>query len=373
MGTWSFLLGPATGGHTVTLTGAKNRKLTARLTSPSEASFGIDGRHPQASYIAELSTDLHAVYAPDSGPPSIIYRGRIGSTSDSLDDRAHTTSVTSMDYREVLRRRILYNSDTLTFTNQDQASIALNLIGQTQARPGGNLSISKGLGNPSGTLRTMSYSAGDSIGDLIQTMSQLQNGYEWEITPVSPSALALNIWTSIRGSTRGVVCEYGGIVESVRREVRSSDYANSIRVTGDQSQTTPPTPQERTASDIATRAEGRWDKAMTAPDTINLAALQSRADFLLAYSQTIIPSYQLTLKRGAWLGPGHVWLGDHVTVVIKSGRLAVVDASLRVYEVAVDIADDGSDQATLTVGRPALNYDRMPSLTDQRLRDLERR
>lgn len=373
MGVWQFVLGPATGGHTLALTGAKNRKMTARLTSPSEASFDIDGRHPNAAYIAELSTDLHAIFTPTVGTPSIIYRGRLGATSDVLDASAHTVSVASMDYREVLRRRILYASDTLSYVSQDQADIAFNLISQTQARSGGNLGITKGLGNPSGTTRTLTYAAGDSIGDQIQTLSGLQGGFEWDITPISSSALRLDIWTSIRGSTRGVVLEYGGLVEAVRREVRPSDYANSIRVTGDQSQTTPPTPQERTASDIASRAEGRWDKAMTAPGTIDLVALQSRADYLLAYSQTLIPSYTLTLKRGAWTGPAQMWLGDNVTVVIKSGRLAVVDSSLRIYEIEIDIAEDGSDQATLTVGRPALNYDRLPSLTDQRLRDVERR
>lgn len=373
MGNWSFVLGPASGGHTTALTGAKNRKIVMRLTAPSEASFDIDGRHPQAVYIQELATDLHAVYDPLVGNNSIVYRGRIGATSDAIDAKSHTVSVNSMDYREMLRRRILYASDTLSYVSQDQADIAFNLISQTQARAGGNLSISKGLGNPSGTIRTLTYAAGDSIGDQIQALSELQNGFEWEITPISPSALALNIWTSIRGSSQGVVCEYGGIVESVRREVRPADYANSIRATGDQSQTTPPTPQERTASDIATRSEGRWDKSLTAPGTIDLAALQSKSDFLLAYYQALIPSYTLVLKRGAWSGPSHVWLGDAVTVVIKSGRLAVVDSTLRVFEVAIDIADDGSDQATLTVGRPALNYARNPSLSDQRLRDLERR
>lgn len=373
MGTWALLLGPASGGHTINLTGAKNRKLTARLTQPSEASFDIDGRHPQAMSVQELSTDLHAVYTTTAGRASIIYRGRIGGASDSLDDRSHTVSVTSADYRELLRRRILYTSDTLTYTAQDQADIAFNLIGQTQAHAGGNLSISKGLGSPTGTIRTMIYQAGDSIGDLIQTMSSMNNGFDWEITPMSPSALALNIWSSVRGSSRGVVCEYGGLIEAVRREVRPQDYANSIRVSGDQSQTTPPTQQERTASDIATRPEGRWDKALTAPDVVNLVALQARADFLQAYYQALVPSYTLTCKRGAWLGPGHIWLGDVVTVVVKSGRLAVVDPSLRVYEVAVAIGDDGIDQATLTVGRPSLNALRSPSIMDQRLRDLERR
>lgn len=373
MGSWSFILGPASGGQTTALTGAKNRKVVVRLSAPSEASFDIDGRHPQANDIWELATDLHAVYSSPGAVGSLVYRGRIGATVDAIDDRSHTVTVNSNDYRELLRRRILYNASTLSYVSMDQADIAWNLIQQTQTLSGGDLSISKGIGNPTGTLRTMNYTAGDSIGDLIQAMSQMLNGFEWDITPISPSALALNIWSSVRGNSRGVVVEYGGLATTVRREVRPQDYANSLRITGDQTQTTPPTPQERTASDIATRDEGRWDKAVTAPETQLLAALQSRSDYLLAYYQSVIPSYTLTLKRGAWLGPSHIWLGDPITVVVKTGRLDVVDTELRVYEIEIDIAEDGTDQAILTVGRPALNYDRMPSLTDQRLRDLERR
>lgn len=372
-GVWSFVLGPASGGHTVALSGAHNRKITARLASPSEASFDIDGRHPEAKYIAELATDLHAVYHPASGPSSIVYRGRIGTASDTLDESTHTASVSSMDYREMLRRRLLYNASTLSYVSQDQADIAFNLITQTQSLPGGDLGISKGLGNPSGVVRTLTYNAGDSIGDQIQTLSQLYGGFDWDVVPTSPSALALNIWTSIRGNSVGVVCEYGGLVQSVRRELRSSDYANAVRVTGDQTATTPPTPQERSASDIATVAQGRWDKALPAPGTVDLVALQSRADAVLANTSALYPSYSLTLRRGGWTGPGHIWVGDRVTVVVESGRLAVVDSSLRVQEISIDIADDGTDQATLTVGRPPLNYDRWPSLVDQRLRDLERR
>lgn len=372
-GTWAFILGPADGGHTLAFTGAHNRKLTARLLAPSEASFDIDGRHPEAASIAELSTDLHCVYRPSVGLAQIVYRGRINAASDTLDGTAHRMSVTSLDYRAMLSRRLLYNSSTLSYVSQDQADIAFNLISQTQSLAGGNLGIAKGLGNPSGVIRTLSYLAGDSIGDQIQTMSQLYNGFDWEITPTNSSALVLNIWTNTRGTFRGVVCEYGGIVESLTRQVVSSDYANAVRVTGDQRITTPPTPQERTAADIASRAEGRWDKALPAPGTLDLVALQSRADFMLAYSQTLIPAYTLTLRRGAWNGPGHIWLGDTVTVVVKSGRLNVVDSSLRVQQVEVSIDDEGNDQAVLTVGRPPVNYSSWPSAMDQRLRDLERR
>lgn len=370
---WQFIIGPAGGGYTLVTTAADNRRLTLRLTAPSEASFDIDGRHPEALAINELATDLHVVYTKPATRGTIVYRGRIGATTDTLDGTAHTVTVTSLDYRAVLSRRLLYNSDTLLYSGMDQADIAWQLIRQTQTKPGGDLSISPGIGSPTGTVRTLSYVAGDNIGDTIATISQLLDGFDWEITPISPSALALNIWAPLRGLYQGVVLEYGGLVESVKREVRTTDYANALRVTGDQTQPTPPTPQERASPDIGTVAQGRWDKAVPAPGILTLAALTSAADGALAYSSTLIPAYTLTLRRGAWQGPGHIWLGDTVMIVIDSGRISVTGELLRVQEMTFDIPAEGDEQVSLTVGRPPLNYNRLPSQVDQRLRDVERR
>lgn len=370
---WQFVIGPASGGHQLALTEAKSRQLVARLTSPSEASFTINGRRSQAGAIAELATDLHVLYSPPDGPTLILYRGRIAPTSDDLDDKSHTVQVSSLDYRDLLNRRLLYAASTLSWTATDQAEIAWQLLQQTQTLPGGNLGISKGIGNPSGVVRDRAYAAGDSIGQRIQELSELVDGFDWDLTPASPSALSLDLWAS-RGADRGVVLEYGGLVTAVKREVRPSDYANAIRVTGDQaSGGTPPTPQERTATDIATRAEGRWDNALTAPGITDTTALSQRADWLLADAQVVQPSYTLTLRRGAWQGPGHIWLGDTVRVVIKSGRLAVTGVPLRVQEIDIQIPEEGIETVQVTVGRPRVNYNRRPAEIFRRLRDVERR
>lgn len=376
VGVWRWLLGPATGGYATELTAATQRRLTVRLTSPSETSFTIDGRHPQAAAVTELATDLHVLYTPAAGPPTtVVYRGRIGGSTDAIDQTRHTVTVSSMDYRELLKRRLLYNASTLTWTGVDQAEIAWQLLQQTQTLPGGNLGISKGTGNPSGVTRTVGYAAGDSIGARIDELSQLTNGFEWDIRPAGESALALDIYTVMRGAYRGVVLEHGGLVQAVQREARPADYANSIRVTGDQTATTPPTPQERTAADIATRPEGRWDKVITAPGVTDLASLQARADWQLADAQVVQPAYTLTLKRGGWQGPSHIWLGDIVLLVVDSGRLAVAGTPVRVQEMTFDLPDTagGDETVSIVVGRPRINYDRIAPEFDRRLRDLERR
>lgn len=370
---WQFIAGPASGGHELALTEAKDRKLRIKLTEPSECSFTLDGRHSQASQIDELATDIHVLHQPDDRPARILYRGRVGATSDSLNADTHTMSVATLDYRAVLNRRILWSDSTLQWLATDQADIARGLLAQTQNRAGGDLGVDPGT-NTTGVARDRTYEAGDSIGEKIQELSQVLNGFEWDIEPTSASGLALRIYYSSRGVDRGVLLEYGGMVTSLQRQVDPSEYANAIRMTGKEGTDTEPgpTPVEREAGDIGSVEQGRWDKAFGEHSLETQAVLNDRADWQLAESQTVRPSYTVTLRAGTWEGPGHIWVGDTVRLVVYSGRLQV-DTRLRVYELGVDIADTGDDTISLTLGAPRPDIRRRDAAVLRRLKNLERR
>jgi hypothetical protein len=373
MGRWSILSGPAAGGYSAELSHGRGRKFTARLTDPSDLSFSINARLAEAATIEELSTDLHVLWQ-DSGTVWRLYRGRAGTSGDSGDEDSHTVNVTSLDYRGVLMRRRLYSTSSLSYgAAVDQAEVARLLIQQTQTRTGGDMGIVKGIGNPTGVNATaITYAAGDSIGEKINDLAQMPTGFDWDITPADAAALHLDIWYPQRGVDRGVVLEYGGLVAKFARVVDSSTFANAIRETGADALAG----REVEASDLATRPEGRWDAVYGDTTLLDQTALNNRADWQLAQAETITPTYTLTLKQGAWEGPGHIWLGDPVRVVIMSGRLAV-DTVQRVHELAFTLNDDDpTGDATLvevTTGGPRLDYRRVPRETARRLTNLERR
>lgn len=375
MSAWTFALGPPApgGGTDWELTAAKGRKVTFRLSGNSEASFTLDGRHGDATKIVELATDLHVLRADQPGVPADrLFRGRIGPTDDDVTANTHRMNVTALDYRALLQRRTLYSDSTLSWSGLEQALIAWNLLQQTQIRPGGNLGITQGVGTSTGVARDRTYEAGDSIGQRVQELSEVIDGFEWDISTPSPTELKLDIWPQ-RGTDRGVILEFGGLAASIRRTVDPGEYANALRLTGQQPEGggTEPTPAERAAADIATRPEGRWDRA-SGTNIVLQDSLNDRADWQLADSQVVRPAYVVKLKAGAWRGPNHIWLGDPVRLVVRSGRL-MVDTSLRVQEVAVDIADDGNESVTLSIGRPRPDYRLRASATEQRLSELERR
>lgn len=367
---WRILIGPPTGGYEAELTAAQSRKLTVRLTSPSELAFGLNARLPQADSIEELVTDAHVLWTSAEGVTHRLFRGRIGPTGDSGDADGHNMTATALDYRALLRRRRLYSDSQLTWTGTDQAEIALALVTQTQARTGGALGISKAWTGvePTGVERDRTYEAGDSIGDRIQELSEVIDGFNWDITATSASALSLEVFYPERGNDRGVVLEYGGMVAKFSREVQTSDYANAQRYTGESALTA----SELAAADLATRPEGRWDAVFGDSGLTTQGALDDRAAWQLDQSQVISPPYTLTLRRGVWRGPDHIWLGDTVRVIIRSGRLRV-DTSIRVFELAFTLDADGGETVEVTLGGPKPDFRRRPNDDERRLKNLERR
>lgn len=374
---WSFVLGPATGGMTRELSRARARKCSFKLTEPSEVSCELDGRHAEAGYLAELATDLHVLRAPHHGArKERLYRGRVGQSGDTFGADTHTVTVPSLDYRAVLQRRHLMSGSQQIWTQADQAEIAYGLVQQAQRLPGGDYGIVMGRAPSTGIRRDRSYDLGDNIGERIQELSEVIDGFDWDVTSTSGTGLQLDIWHPQRGVTLpGIVLEFGGAVASGSRTVDSGDYANHIRVTGSQPEGggDGPQPEERPfpGTPWEPRPEGRWDKTYGESITTQ-PALAERADWLLDQAQVVTPTYSLKLRRGWWRGPGHLWLGDSVTVRIRSGRLRV-NTQLRVHQIDVDISDDGTEDVTLTVGGPKPDYRRRAAAIEKRLASLERR
>lgn len=353
---WRFLYGPRApqGGFSGSLGQAASRQVTLRAEPDqnSQVTWEMDGRDPAAAAIAELETDLTVMYG--SQP---VFCGRVGPSQDVIDAASHRTQFTATDYRDVLRRQLLLPGDTLSYTNVEQQQIAWSLIQTAQAHAGGNLGIRQGAGSQgSGVPRTMTFAAGDYIGDDITTMAGLANGFEWLISPYGPGDLRFDFWYPKMGTDGGRVFALGQErIQSITRVVDPSTYADAVYVTGDPSVTL--TAQSLAAAGIATSPQGRWDQligsTMKTQSSLNDFAMQA-----LAGAQVVVPTYTIVLQPGTWEGPEDVWLGDLVTVQVKSGRLNVAD-ELRVVEMDFSIDANNLEILTLTVGQIPLQVWRL--------------
>ena len=94
---------------------------------------------------------------------------------------------------------------------------------------------------------------------------------------------------------------------------------------------------------------GIWATAEEDTSIVEQSELQARATARLQELELLTPTYTVDLVRGFWQGPDHIWLGDTVRLILRSGRVQE-DVSLRVTGVDVTVGDDGSEDVSLTVG-----------------------
>jgi hypothetical protein len=332
---WSFVLcgTPPSGLAFLELTGATARRAVWRVDDSPTVAFGLDGRSAEAAAIVELATDL-IVYRDGAK----LFRGRLGAIGDRINADLHRCSLAAIGYRGMLDTRIIAAGGE-SFTGVDQGTIAWNLIQTTQAQSGGNWGITNGIGATLGTARDRSYDPGKPRGEAISELGRVDGGFEWEID----ADLALNRWSPTRGSATGVVLDWGGLISSVDRQLSPRDYSNAPMAIGADGLT----PAVQTSATIATDPQGRWELSRGYTTILEQATLDARALWLLDQTSTLRPEFAATFRAGAWGGPSHVWIGDTVTLVVNSGRLAV-NAAHRVVELAADLDDNGGE--TITVG-----------------------
>ena len=404
---WRFLLADRFPNTAVVadLEGARSRSLHFDLNAPSTCQFTVDGRVPGLKEMTELEQDI-AAYRWTGHSWQCMFRGPIGNTEDQLTGTSHTTNINAADYRAMLGRR-LNGTINLTYTNIDQAQIVSNLVQVAMSPPGGwphgnpaGAPFDIGLrghadgsgwaqllgpeGLPlatTGQIRTRTYTGGETIGSLLDNLSNVLGGFEYAVLPFDPITTRWSgqptVWYDHRGIVQtNWVAEYGSTIRSCTRSVQTSDFGNLIRYTGQaDTQGNSPPAVYATVDDVwqtpAAHPEGFWEVNVSAPDVSLTATLSEQAQGALDDASLIQPSYTLNVAAGTWTGPLDCWLGDTITLKIKSGRLDV-NTQIRILAVDVTISDEGTEAISLTVGRPAVTLKTLFTNAHRRLDQLER-
>jgi hypothetical protein len=320
----------------------------------------IDGRSEQAAEILELATEVSVFRDRE-----LLFRGFVGATSDNITEDRHDVTVTAVDYRGRLDRLILDND--ITYTSQLDRDITWDLIDDAQAKTGGDLGVSRGPAITGVTSRTITFTGGISVREAIDRLASLSPGFDWDITPEREFVLF-----DERGSDKGVILDYGGLVSAVSVNFDPSTYANAVRVSGDDTTTA----QTAVAGDIGSRPEGRYEFQQGLTDITTDATLASRATLLLAEKQLIRSSFTVTLRNGdtdliRWGGLDDIGLGDTCRMVVKSGRLDI-NRLVRVFEIRVTIGADNNETVTLTLDAPEETFVDRIRRQQARLEVLER-
>ena len=364
---------------------ARGRTLTQQLNQPATFTFTLNGRSSEAALIRELEHDVRVWRWDDSrGRDMPVFRGVIGQAEDQLTEQAHTVVFTCHDYGAMLDRR--YLTAPIVFgapaASVDQDDIVLNLLNAASAiapsaggsfSPGSFLPLGRLLVNPdgsgrvsrSGQLRDRTYAAQSSVGQSLSDLGAVIGGFDFDVVPdgylyanhPATGGDSFRVFYPQQGVTlTDPVLEYGGAVATVTRTVDSGNYANYVRVVGNNGSSDPTAPQlygeawNTDANNVGVVPIGLWQNIDSASDVTVQSTLTQKAQGDLDMSGVLIPSYTLGLRPGAY-HEGLFHMGDTVPIVIRSGRLNVT-TSVRIVGITFRLGDDGQEDVELTVGRP---------------------
>jgi hypothetical protein len=371
------------------LVDARSRVLTQAWATPAQLTFSVDGHTANAATIRELQHDVIAWrYDETSGGDIPYFRGVITQSEDQISETAHTVNFTCHDYSALLARRFLTGPSLLVYGNpnpsvdQDnivtdllqKANLATNGTGATSFTPGSQLPLQVAKVNPDGSLRTAlsgqvrdrSYAGGNVIGDLIDQLSKVANGFEYDVLPRSD----LNGTDQLRiffnagqpgGPHQGIVrtspaLVYGSTISALTRSVNSADYGNYWRILGNNGQSDPTYAQlyadrwNSDANNVGVLPVGLWMSQDNAADVILQTTLNEKAQGDVNLYGLLMPSYSLTLRPG-FFAHGLFNMGDTLPLVVQSGRLNV-NTTVRILGITFTVGDDGQEDVAVVVGQP---------------------
>jgi len=387
---------------------AHTRKLVQQLDETAVLTFSLDGWSPAAAQVQELWHEVIAWRWDDTtGKDEPLFRGVVTDSEDDIDEQSHQVIFTCHDYLAVLNRRFM--TSTQNYANTDQDDIVLGMLnaattqytsGGTVLTPGSLLPIVQALVNPdgssrskSGFLRQRSYLPQQNVWSALYDLSQVQanalpgnpnsfyNAFDFDLTPGwrfgSDNANdQLRVFYPQQGvNNTTALFYYPGNLAKIKRQVASTDYANYVRVLGNNQSASASTPQlyaeQLILGDAAGVNTGLWMDGVNAADVIDQTTLNEKAAGDVNTSGVLQPTYTLTLAPNVYYSR---WfqMGDTVQLAINSGRLAV-NTQVRVVGIEYDIGDDGQEDLVLTVGRPNTTLYRMLSKQKRDINALARR
>ncbi|HEX4503882.1 MAG TPA: hypothetical protein VH187_22375 [Scandinavium sp.] len=337
---WTMAVGPWNTGPVVAVANARGRQFNFQVDDSSKFTFTLNGNDTVFQYITELVTDVW-VYRYGQ----LFWRGRIGATSDAIDEQSNVVTLNCFDYREWLGRQILGPGATLSWRAQTSAKVINDMLVWILGRPGLQPQLTlDASGLPTSTINFDTL-VGGTVKDVVASM----NGFGWQVIPVSQLGLNLKAVSPFYYRRNDVfVMEYGGAVAQVARSLDTGNFADSVFASGDMALA----PIVQDATGIATAPQGRIMAAASDPSIVDHSHLVAFANQQATNMQLVAAAWTCVLKKGVWINQADAWVGDIIKFIVKSGRININD-NYRITQMDLTLSDDGADhQVNLTLVKP---------------------
>jgi len=278
-----------------------------------------------------------------------VWNGAILEISDDVSTSKKQVKVTCKELGYFLKDRFTSN----TYTNQQESQIAWDIIDTSQTDTLGLYDSSHiSFGFTQGTLeafqlRDRTYN-NDDISKTLKQLTEVINGGDFEITPtLTKPTLKVFSHYQTKGMQKDVKFDVDdGSISNVKRKIDNRNIANYITGIGNGIASL------ATDSDLTRVAKYKVRQFIYTNKDISVqSTLDEAVQGILLERQAPLITYDFEVSRNAQLTSYDV--GDYVRFrasLESTGGRFEVDAFQRVFEVNLDIRDDNTEKAKLTVG-----------------------
>lgn len=308
---------------------------TFALNAEGSATFTLPIHDPKAdpNLLSVGDRDLY-IYADGD----LKWAGRIWNIEASTSNNEIRCS--ALGWFSIFKRRFV--TANRSYDNEEQFDIAWDLIDHSQDKTGGDVGIVNGSGSPSGVLRDRKFFGYElsNIHDEIVAMTELQDGFDFEITPEKQFIA----YYPMKGDDVDFPLELGKNVATIATQEDALDLANSVYAVGagDGDATC-----IANAIDATSRTTyGLLEAVESFTEIKQFTTLQSRANSQLKVLKhpRITPNIYIVL--GADQDYYDYVVGDRVHVKADYGYLQI-DDDYRIITMTYQLTNDGREAVTL--------------------------
>lgn len=346
---WKFILADATTSPITRigeLMAAKSRHLILALDKPGSCSFEMTMHHILAEKIQPITT---CIIAYKYNQP--MWSGPVWTIDEQIDTA--TMTVNAVGWFELLNHRILH--DIKRYITTVGGSIALDLLNTTNAVAPTRI-ISDATQVHDTQTRSRDYARWSNIGAAIVELSEIENGFDWTIDPItrtmafwpSPTLGGPNPPSPTFNDRTNVVFGYGwgpDNVANLQRQTDSSQIMNTIYVSGKNGTYGPGIDSASIA------AYGAFEEQVSLSEIADPNVLAAFGAEEITFRSTPRIIYSVTpFPHGAAAGrvPDPLidyGLGDQVYLTAKyPPRISISNQAVRVFGMDITIDDEGNEK-----------------------------
>lgn len=274
---------------------------------------------------------------------TVISAGEIAEGEPVIDEDNRTISIQVVGWFDYFGAREV--DSAVSFAATDAGDIAWSLINTAQARQYGDYGVTQGYIQPS-VNRDRSYDSHKNIKDAIIQLSEVEQGFDFEITWDKK----FNVFYPKQGSRRDdIILTYPGSIRKIRYKRTGIGMANEITARG--AGTGEDTFQQTAIDEVSASAYHLRQKTVDFSDVSVEATLLEHANEELTFAAkfTDVPTVVLDSAKAPPFGS--YGLGDELRINVTKDLeiFGTVNDYFRIDSMQIDLDENNNEDITLNM------------------------